>query len=112
MFDFGVGITAGDTAPQQKGRQRVRSQTLTQRLAARAFALALDAELSTADQVVHLARLAAGDPGALDLAVRIIEAWPERSSPLAVQAVTALKAAAAIASVPPELSTSPLGTVA
>ena len=90
----------------------MRSQPLTQRLVARALVLGLDAHLSTADQAVHLARLAARNPGALTLAVRRIETGPDRRSPLAVQAVTALEAAAAIAPIPAETSPRALGTVA
>ena len=90
----------------------MRTWQMTQRLVARAFVLGLDADLTTADQAVQLVRLAGADLEALDVAVRRIEAGPERTSPLAAQAITALKVAADIVSTPPTVLTPALGTVA
>ena len=90
----------------------MRSLPLTQRLEARAFALGLDSRLTTADRASHLARLAAADPGALDLAVRRIEIGPDHTSPRALQAIAALKVAATIAPIPPDVPARPVSTVA
>lgn len=72
----------------------LRNPPLAQRLVARAFALGLDPALSLAAQGAHLARLAVDAPGAVELAVRGIEAGPDSDSPWAVQAIEALRVAA------------------
>lgn len=71
----------------------LRSRPLGQRLVARAFVLGLDPALDQDEQGEHLARLANGSAASLKLAIRGIEAGPDRESSRGVRAIAALQAA-------------------